>query len=126
LIKSSWFIIMLTTLLIGCAPIMIKGNDNTVHYVILGLGIVSIPGGENKIAVQAAKTNTLGMSFTNQPGTKFSLGYTSGFFVAIPDHAKDVRVEIYEFPGKPITLDAISAELKSNPEEEASNDRPEE
>jgi hypothetical protein len=92
-----------------------KGKDNSIQYVILGFGVVTVPKSEDEIAITAAKATTLGISISNQPGLRFSLGYTSGFFLTIPDHAKDVRLEVYERLGGPITVDTINAELETMP-----------
>lgn len=113
-IKISW-LIFCAFMLNACSPLEFKGKDNSIQYVILGFGVVTVPKSEDEIAITAAKATTLGISISNQPGLRFSLGYTSGFFLTIPDHAKNVRLEVYERLGGPITVDTINAELETMP-----------
>ncbi len=98
-------------ILSGCSPIKIIGNGESVHYLIIGIGVVTIPEARSEIAVTAAKTNNFGIAISNQPGLKFSAGYSSGFFLAVPDYAKDVRVEVHEQLGGAIIVDTTNAEL---------------
>lgn len=110
-------------ILSACSPLAFKGKGDSIHYVVLGLGVVTIPKPESEIAVTAAKTNSFGIAISNQPGLKFSAGYSSGFFLAIPDHAKDVRVEVYEQLGEAIIVDTINAELEAIPIKEKNNEK---
>ena len=98
----------------ACSPLTIKGKDGSIKYIILGFGVVTVPKNMNDIAITATKMNTLGMSISNQPGLKFSLGYSSGFFVTVPDHASDVRLEVNQKLDGTIILDTINAELNSS------------
>ena len=109
-------------MLCACSPLAFKGKDGAVQYVILGFGIVSVPKTEREVAVSAAKSTIFGLGISNQLGLKFSLGYSSGFFLAVPDHAKDVRLEVYEQPGGSITIDTTKAELEKTPHEEKNNE----
>ncbi len=113
-IKIVW-LMLYALVLSACSPLAFKGKDNSIQYVILGFGVVTVPKPQNEVAIIAAKATTLGISISNQPGLRFSLGYTSGFFLTIPDHAKDVRLEVYERLGGPITVDTINAELETIP-----------
>ena len=106
------WLILSALMLNACSPMAFRGKDNSIQYVILGFGMVTVPKSEGEVAVTAAKATTLGLSISNQPGLRFSLGYTSGFFLAIPDHAKDVRLEVYERLRGAITVDTINAELE--------------
>ena len=121
-IKTAW-LILFALILSACSPLAFKGKDNSIQYVILGFGVVTVPKPQSEVAITAAKATTLGLSISNQPGLKFSLGYSSGFFLAIPDHAKDVRLEVYERLGGPITVDTISAELEKKPHKEKNNEQ---
>ncbi len=74
-----------------------------------------MPKPEAQTAILATKMQTLGVVLSDQPGTKLGLGYSSSQVVAIPDGAKDVRVEISEKPGGPVVVDAPSALLTPGP-----------
>lgn len=95
----------------ACSPLTFKNKGDSIHYVILGLGVVTIPKPESEIAVTAAKTNSFGIAISNQPGLKFSAGYSSGFFLTVPNNSKDVRLEVYERLGGEIIVDIMNAEL---------------
>lgn len=94
-----------------CLSLPVQGNSS-IHYVVLGLGIVSIPKPNAQTAILATKTQALGVVVSDQPGAKVGLGYTSGNVVAIPDGAVDVRVEISQSPGGNVTVTSPSANLK--------------
>ncbi len=96
----------------GCCWTLPVSEDQSVHYVILGFGVVSVPKTEKKTAVFAAKSQALGIVLSDQPGAKLGIGYTSSSLVTIPDGAEDVRVEISQTPGGSVTVNAPSTNLK--------------
>lgn len=87
-------------------------DDDAVHYLILGVGLVTIPKPGTETAVLSTKTQTLGLNLSDQPGLKMGIGYSSSTVVAIPDGAEDVRVEVSQKPGGPIVVDTQTAKLK--------------
>jgi len=91
--------------------VSVDGEDSQ-HYVILGIGVVSIPKPGTETAILATQSQTLGLHISDQPGMKLGLGYSTSSTVAIPDHAEDVRVEISQRPGGAITVDSPKAHLK--------------
>ncbi len=94
-----------------CMTVSVDGEDSQ-HYVILGIGVVSIPKPGTETAILATQSQALGLHISDQPGMKLGLGYSTSSTVAIPDHAEDVRVEISQRPGGPITVDSPKAHLK--------------
>lgn len=97
-----------------CLKIPVSGNDS-IHYLIFGLGIVSIPkANENstKSAIFATKTQSLGVIISDQPGAKVGVGYTSGSVINIPDGAHDVQIEISPIPGGGVSIISPTAILK--------------
>jgi len=109
--------LMLALIASGCSAVNtglalpVAGKDS-IHYIVLGFGIVSVPKSDKATAVLATKTQALGMLVSDQPGSKISIGYSSGSVVVIPDGAEDVRVEISHKLWGPITITAPSATLK--------------
>ncbi len=97
---------------LGCCLTLPVQGESSIHYVVLGLGIVSIPKPDTQTAILATKTQTLGIVVSDQPGAKVGVGYNSGSVVTIPDGAKDVRVEISQNPGGSVTISSPSANLK--------------
>jgi hypothetical protein len=112
--KHYSMLLLLFSLLIffsGC--ISIPGKNGTKHYLIVGLGIVSVNDSQIP-AVIATDAHTLGISISDQPGLKLAVGYSSSTVVSIPDEADDVRVEVSKIPGSPIVIDVPSARLMKN------------
>ena len=85
-----------------------------MHYLIIGFGVVSVAKPQGQTAVLATKTQALGISLSDQPGTKLGIGYSAGSFVAIPANAEDVRVEISQQVGGPLTVESAKNVLKNN------------
>ncbi|MFZ2451699.1 MAG: hypothetical protein WAW36_14375 [Methylovulum miyakonense] len=96
----------------GCCMTVPVAGKGSVHYLILGVGLVTVPKPEHETAILATQSHALGINLSDQPGMKLGVGYTSGSVVAIPDHAKEVRVEINQRPGGGIIINAPKAELK--------------
>jgi hypothetical protein len=81
----------------GCSGIPIRSGETT-HYVIVGIGVVSIPSAAEQTDVRVSRMHVLGLSLVDQPGLRFALGYASGTAVAVPADAEDVRVEVSQRP----------------------------
>lgn len=77
----------------GCS-IPIESGNGTIHYVIIGAGVVSVSNPETNSAAFVSKVQALGLSATEQPGLNFNFGYTEGSFVAVPNGVSDVRIEV--------------------------------
>lgn len=101
----------------GCSPIVIQGESGTAHYVVLGFGIVSVPGQAEETAVNAVRIQSVGLTVSNQPQAKFSLGYLSSSTVAIPADTDGVLVEVSQELGGPLIVRAPSDDVRSGPEE---------
>src|SRR5436190_11692824 len=67
-----------------CMSFPVQGGQESIHYVVIGFGIVSIPKPEQKIALLATKVQSLGVNISDQPGLKLGVGYASSTIVAVP------------------------------------------
>jgi hypothetical protein len=94
-----------------CMAVPLHEGQDTVHYLVVGLGILTVPTPGTSPGVLAARLHTLGVSISDHPGLKVAIGYTSSMTVAVPDGAEDVRVEISQQPGGPLIIDAQKAVL---------------
>jgi hypothetical protein len=94
-----------------CFSYKFEDEKGAIHYLILGIGLVAIPKPDNETAILATRVHTLGMNVSDQPGLKFSIGYSSSSVVTIPDGAEDVRVEISQMPGGSLEIETQSAQL---------------
>jgi len=81
----------------GCSGIPID-SEHTVHYLIVGVGVVSVPAAQDRTNVRVSRINALGLSLADQPGLRFGLGYSSGTAVVVPSDAHDVRIEVSQRP----------------------------
>ncbi len=95
-----------------CLSFPLQGGEESVHYFIFGVGVVTVPKPGMEPAVLAVSVQALGLSLSDQPGLKFGLGYSSNSVVAVPDGAEDVRVEISQQPGGPFTINVPKATLE--------------
>lgn len=97
-----------------CLSLPIQGDQSSIHYMVIGFGIISVPKPEQKTAVLATKMQSLGVSVSNQPGMKIGIGYTSGSLVAVPNGAEDVRVEVSQKLGGPLIVETQKAQLTNS------------
>lgn len=97
----------------ACCLSLPINDENSVHYLIIGISVLSIPKPENKTAVLATQSHTLGLNLSDQPGMKVGVGYSSSTMVEIPDGAEDVRVEVSQKPGGPLVVNTKEAQLNA-------------
>jgi len=97
-----------------CPTIMFQNNVESLNYLIIGVGIVTVPKPDVDTAVLATKFQALGVSVSDQPGMKLAIGYTSSSVVAIPDNAADVRVDVSQKLGGPLTIHTQKATLNGD------------
>jgi len=104
-------VILLSIFLLASCAIPVKDNSETLHYMVVGFGVVSIPAVQQSLAVQAVKSQILGVGISNQPGISLSIGYASNLITKIPEDAEDIRVELSDRPGGPVIVDVASSKL---------------
>ncbi len=84
--------------LCGCSGIKWAGRDGTIHHVILGFGVVSVPANNDKSSVVATRSETLGIHVSDQPGVRVAIGYTSSSTIAVPETTENIVVEVSQRP----------------------------
>lgn len=104
----------------GCAQagLVVPWNDDsdTVHFLVLGFGLISVAKPDTEPAVLATQMHSVGLTVSDQPGLRVGIGYADGSVVAIPADAERTRVEVSRRPGGPIVVD--TAECTDRPLEE--------
>lgn len=90
-------------LLSACSGIPIDAGG-TRHYLIIGFGVVSVPRSQPDQSVSVHKMQAVGLSLSDQPGLKLSIGYASGLVTVIPDHLDGAVVEVSQRPFGPIRV----------------------
>ena len=99
--RSRRYIVSLLALMVaaltGCRGVRFEGEDS-IHYLVIGIGIVSVPKNHAEIEATIIRSHSLGLTVTNAPGNSFSLGYTRSAVIFIPDEAKDLTIEVEDTP----------------------------
>jgi hypothetical protein len=90
----------------GCA-IPVTGESGSVHYVVIGLGVVSVPSPKTERVTTAITYNTLGVMASDQPGMRVALGYASGATILIPKET-NVIVSLSQTPGGSLKVEESS------------------
>jgi hypothetical protein len=91
--------IALLLFLTGCVPL---SSNGTRHYVIIGFGIVSVPL-TNSPAAQVVKSQAIGLSINDQPGTKLSIGYMDSTVINVQTNT-NILIEVSKLPGQPLKV----------------------
>ena len=95
----------LTMLLVaGCCNIPIQRPDGTVHHLIIGIGVVTVPATDKAISVLAVRAWALGLHVSDQPGPQCSLGYASSTVLSVPVEA-DCLIEVSQRPFGPYVVE---------------------
>jgi hypothetical protein len=102
-------LIWLVAYLAGCSGIPVTSGDGTINHLIIGLGVVSVHHPAGKGAATVIKTQTLGLSVSNQPGIKASVGYASNSAIIIPDGTQDFCAEISQRPFSALKMESCVA-----------------
>ena len=89
----------------GCSGIKYKDRNGSIHHLIIGLGVVSIPKNEGDAGVFASKTQVVGIHASDQPGFKFGAGYSTSSLVIIPESTENIIVEVVHKPLGSVTVD---------------------
>jgi hypothetical protein len=109
-LRRHWGLLAGIAALFSACALPLRSGD-TVHYVIIGFGVVSVRDNA-KDAIVATDTQDLGLTIADRPGVRVALGYVSSTVVAVADGAKDVRVETARRPFGPFIVDTASADLE--------------
>lgn len=89
----------------GCTGIKYRDEKGTIHHLIIGMGIVSIPKQENKTGAFVSKTEVIGVHASNQPSLKLGVGYSASSFIAVPESTENIVIEVSQKPLGPLTVD---------------------
>ncbi len=94
----------------GCAGIQLE-DEYATHYLILGLGMVSVPDG-NPTGTRAVRTHTLGASVSAGVDKALTLGYAHKTRLVIPADAENTCMEIADTAGGIMRVQTCDAFLK--------------
>jgi hypothetical protein len=78
----------------GCCVATTQDSDGAIRYLIIGFGVVSIPKPPTQENIIATNMQAIGLVFSNQPGLKMSLGYSSSSLIAINSRTENAIVEV--------------------------------
>lgn len=85
-------------MLTGCCGLPISGRDGTVHHLIIGIGVVSVPKPGEGTPVTAVRSHVLGIDLAGGPAAGFRAGYSFNADVFLPRDADNVCAEISGLP----------------------------
>ncbi|NWF92329.1 MAG: hypothetical protein HXY46_05395 [Syntrophaceae bacterium] len=114
---SALMLILLTGALCSCSGLKIRDRDGSVHHLIIGFGLVTVPHNAGNCGVLATKAQSLGIHVSDQPGLKFSVGYGSSSTVAVPETTENIVVEVSQRPFGPLIVEL-------NPHRKGENNAP--
>ncbi len=90
----------------GCA-IPVTGKSGTVHYLVVGIGVVNVPAPEPETSSSAVTYDVVGLLLSNQPGVRMAAGYASGSTMQVPVTA-DVLISADRSPMGAVTIEQTS------------------
>lgn len=92
----------------GCV-LQTTGRERTRHYIVLGVGIVSIPSPEASPPVAAVKLQAVGLTAELAPNARFALGYINSHQIAVAANT-DTTVQVSDAVGGPVTVSTSTTE----------------
>ncbi len=97
-IQHKLALVCLATSITGCSGIPYESSDGTLHHLIIGIGIISIPKKNMNNDVIAIKSQALGINLSTHPDIKLGVGISSYSVIEIPEQSDNVLVEVSQSP----------------------------
>lgn len=100
----------------GCLSVPWNASDGSRHYLVIGVGVLSIPGSTqdpNTAAVAAVRAKTLGIAAGTFPGGHMAIGYSSYLSTVAPVD-RDVIVEIEGKAGGGLSVNSTPVTQEEN------------
>lgn len=95
----------------GCV-LPATGRDGSRHYIVVGAGIVSVPGPDADGPVTAVKLQAVGLVAGLLPTARVVLGYVNTHQVEVAANADSTMVELSDAIGGPVTISVSTADLQ--------------
>jgi hypothetical protein len=103
---KAWSVPLLVSgALSGCSGIEVRDPDGTIHYLIVGIGVVSIPENSGEAGATVAKSQALGLQVSTLPSLKFAAGYSQSSYISVPESVENLVVELSQRPFGPLHLE---------------------
>lgn len=96
---------LLTAFITACSGIPMRGADGSVHHIIIGVGVVSVPAVSEEPSMRAVRTHTLGLDIKTGPMQRISAGYSFSAEAIIPDGARNICAQISHYPFGRMTVE---------------------
>jgi len=93
----------------GCFTV--RGKDGTAHHVVLGFGVISTKESPDGL-MTVTKSSVLGVHATNSPGMQLGIGLSKSLVTTVKAGAEDVRAEVVELPGGPISFGKLRVDVQ--------------
>ncbi len=76
----------------GCVMRTDSGDNHKARYLVIGLGVVWVNDSKPEVATVSG-VKSVGITVSDRPGMKLSVGYTDSYAVNVPDGQANVLVE---------------------------------
>ncbi|NOQ13846.1 MAG: hypothetical protein GQ583_05100 [Methyloprofundus sp.] len=100
------FFILLSLSTTGCSGIIFTDKSDTIHHLIIGIGVVSIPKPKGTVDAIVSKSESIGIQFSNQPGLKFGIGYMESSIIEIPEQTENILIDVSQKSFGPLRIRA--------------------
>lgn len=87
----------------GCA-LSVPGAEGTRHYIVIGIGVISVPSTPPDVPVSAVKLQALGIVATATPAARLIVGYTKSYQLEVAAHARSVLLEMSDSFAGPLRI----------------------
>src|SRR5262245_41162632 len=100
---TAWLPVITSMAISGCA-LPLPGADGTRHYIVVGIGVVSVPKPQPEVAVTAVKVQALGIVATAAPSARLVIGYIQSHQVEAAPNSASVLVELSDSFAGPLKV----------------------
>jgi hypothetical protein len=101
--RATWLPSIAALAASGCA-VPWPGADGTQHYVVVGIGVCSVPSMPPDVPVTAVKVQAVGIVATATPGPRLVVGYTKSYQMEAAADARSVLLEMSDSLAGPLKI----------------------
>jgi hypothetical protein len=87
----------------GCA-VPWSGAEGTQHFVVVGVGVCSVPSMPADVPVTAVKIQAVGLVASAAPSLRLVVGYTKSYQMEAAADARSVLLEMSDSLAGPLTI----------------------
>jgi len=88
------FIYLVLLFQTACSGLKVTHDDGTISYIVVGLGVISVPKQDPNTAINAFRSHTLGLGILTGTSPELTAGYAFRARVVVPDGTRNTCAEI--------------------------------